>query len=390
MNEQQAFKAIRNAIRLENLSRDVAAKITPDLLLIFKEVREMVRRFPEAEMAIERQFRYKQFELMLADLFRPLGKKYREELTQVLGAEVGYQIRWAQEFLRVADANPFNEVIRVAGNDAVGVTLTGGQTFTPQLTQTQLMALVDEPKVLGKTLTELFGDEIFDKSMIKKVDVVVKQGFLLGESNETIAQNLVGALNRSKAEIRAIARTSVMDMSQRAHERFWDENSDRVKLWEFDATMDYRVCPQCFPYDGKREKDRGSLPSVPRHPNCRCRILPLTATALELEKEEMAEGMKMTTVQVGSSDGTGRGPVRQYKTKAKVNGKRVPKFAKDYSVPKGERPTMGLFLRRANNETRVAVLGKENAKRFGEMLKNGRDEVDALRDIVANPHRRRK
>jgi len=57
---------------------------------------------------------------------------------------------------------------------------------------------------------------------------------------------------------------------------------------------------------------------------------------------------------------------------------------------------MGLFLLRANQETREAVLGKANAKRFGEMIKGSEgskavlEADDALREIVKNPARRRR
>ena len=180
--------------------------------------------------------------------------------------------------------------------------------------------------MLGKRLDQLFGKEnYFTKGIGAQVDRTVKQGFLLGETNEQIARNLTQAFNGSVRNTRAIARTAVMDMSQRAHERFWDANSDRIKMWEFDATFDYRVCPLCYPNDGKRSKERGNLPTVPVHPNCRCRVIPLTATALALEKEDMKEGMQISTVQIGKPSHTaaGGGKARKYKTKAKVDGKKV-------------------------------------------------------------------
>ena len=105
--------------------------------------------------------------------------------------------------------------------------------------------------------------------------------------------NLVVARNGMIRDTRAIARTAVMDMSQRAHNRMWDQNKDRIKLWEFDATLDFRVCPECYPFDGQRKANRDDLPSVPVHPNCRCRIVPITSTALALEKEDMKEGKKI-------------------------------------------------------------------------------------------------
>ena len=401
MTEDQAFQAIKNAIRLENLGRKTAAKVTPEILRILQEVKREVMAFPGPSDAIARQIRYKQFELRLASIIRPLGDTFYQELIAALGPEVELQVRWAKDFLDTAEKAPASQAIAMAGQDGIGVqpalgTGPVGQTFVPQITRTQLYALADETEVLGKRLVDLFGwgsveKSPYTESTFKKIDQVVKRGFLLGETNEEIARNLVVAQNGMIRDSRAIARTAVMDMSQRAHNRFWDANNTRIALWEFDATFDYRVCPQCYPYDGKRRAKRSDLPSVPRHPNCRCRILPVTGTQLALEKEEMAEGMTMSTVQVGSDKGTGRGPVRRYKTKAKVNGKRMPKFAKDYEVPRGERPTMALFLRRANDETRRAVLGAENARRFSAYMKDDKmDEVEALQQIIRNPSRRRR
>lgn len=121
-----------------------------------------------------------------------------------------------------------------------------------------------------------------------------------------------------------------MDMSQRAHERFWSDNSDRIELWEYDATFDYRVCPLCYPYEGKRAKERSTLPDVPRHPNCRCRVLPVTATELALEKEELAEGMEMSIVDINRNKSSARG--RVYKTKVRVDGKSMVRSAREIKL----------------------------------------------------------
>lgn len=181
-------------------------------------------------------------------------------------------------------------------------------------------------------------------------------------------------------------------MSQRANNRFWDANSDRIKLWEYDATFDYRVCPLCYPYDGLRKKNRSDLPSIVRHPNCRCRVIPLTATALALEKEDLKDGMQMSTVQIGKPSHTaaGGGKPRPYATPAKIDGKKVPKFAKEYTTPRGERPTMGFFLERANTETRQAVLGKDRAAFFQGLLESGKSPEDALIDAVKSKGRKRR
>lgn len=387
MNERQAFQAIRNAIRLENLSRRIAGKITRDVIDVYKEIAAQIERIPTG--TVERELYQRQLLRLVAPLFQGPNDKLYSVLSQALREEVIEQEKYAKEFLRVGEANRDLDV---------GLTVNPGtgQTFTQAtVTRTQLIAIADDAEVLGKNMIELFGQgsepSEFIKNNVKHVDRVVKRGFLLGETNEDIARNMRTARNLTMRDSRAIARTAVMDMSQKANNRFWDANSDRIKLWEFDATFDYRVCEQCYPYDGMRKQNRNDLPSVPVHPNCRCRQLPLTATALALEKQDMEEGMLMSTVQVGRVEGGGGNKVRRYKTKVRFEGKQRQRFARDYEVPRGERPTMGFFLLRANNETRRAVLGAENAKRFANLIKGtsgSRAKLaadDALIEIIRKP-----
>ena len=415
MDEQQAFRAIRNAIRLETLGRDAAAKVTPQLVEVMKQVRELVKGLPEETLL--RDMQYRRMMQQLAPMFRGLNDSFFQTLSATLREEVIEQVKYAEKFLDLADDTPtgittietVTPQVKSLSKGAAGF----GETWKPAvtsalspgnfelgsgITRTQLMALTDETEVLGKRLAKLFEWSLeegspYTAAQIKQIDRTVKQGFLTGATNEQIARDLVKATNAGVRNTRAIARTAVHDMSQRANNRFWDANSDRIKLWEYDATFDYRVCPLCYPYDGKRSKDRDSLPSVPRHPSCRCRLIPLTATALALEKQDMKDGMQVSTVQIGKPEHVagGGGKPRVYKTKAKVDGRKVQKFAKEYTTPRGERPTMAFFLEKANTETRQAVLGKDRAAFFQGLIENGKmSPEDALIKAVKSKGRRRR
>lgn len=414
MDEQQAFRAIRNAIRLETLGRDAAAKVTPQLVEVMKQVRELVKGLPEE--ALLRDMQYKRMMQQLAPMFRGLNDSFFQTLSATLREEVIEQVKYAEKFLDLADDVPTGiTTIETAtgqlkgfSKGATGMEATLKPTVTTALspgnfelgsgiTRTQLLALTDETEVLGKRLAQLFEWSLEDGSpytaaQIKQIDRTIKQGFLTGATNEQISRDLVQATNAGVRNTRAIARTAVHDMSQRANNRFWDANSDRIKMWEYDATFDYRVCPLCYPYDGLRKKNRSDLPSIVRHPNCRCRVIPLTATALALEKQDMKDGMEMSTVQIGKPEHTaaGGGKPRPYATPAKIDGKKVQKFAKEYTTPRGERPTMGFFLEMANTETRQAVLGKDRAAFFNGLLDSGKSPEDALIDAVKSKGRKRR
>ena len=419
MDERQAFAAIRNAIRLENLSRDLAAKVTPELAMIFKSIRETLRTMPPGQL--EREIRYKQLRLQLADMFSTANRTFYSELRAGLDGEVLRQVQWAHDWLRIATKdNPEQALIASIPRDGVSVTPTAGMTgsyggsglnFTPgtsgsfatgslQITRTQLVAITQKTEVLGKSLEQIFlpdeGLSVWIKDNLKLIDSTVKRGFLLGETNEEIANQLPGMGRLAVTRNRAIARTAVMDMSQRAHEEFWDaQDEGLIQRWVFDSTFDYRVCMQCAPWDGKEVKERSRLPQTPIHPNCRCRVLPVTATELELRRsgESLTQTGDRSYVEI-SKEKPGSG--RTYKQKVKVGGKKYYRTAREMAPKDGRAPSMADFLARANNDTRAAVMGKENARRFAEMIKGtgGSRKVltpdEALREIVKNPYRRRK
>lgn len=385
MNEEQAFAAIRNAIRLENLGADVARKITPELARIFAEVRRIVRTMPEG--SVERTLYWRQQQLRLATIFQGVDEQFYQELIGTLRLETVEQVEWARSYLAKAD-----DLVTPPPSAGVSVLSTAGYEATlgpaGQITRTQLLALADDTKVLGKRLETLFGDGVFSKTQVKRIDRVVKQGFLLGQTNEEIARGLAAASGGALRDTRAIARTAVMDMSQRAHNRFWDANSDVVKGWQFDSTFDYRVCMVCMEYSGRIVEKRSSLPRVPLHPNCRCRILPLTATEMRLREAEGPGTMSVVEITKNRSDATGR----VYKTPVRVKGEKVTRFARKIKVPEGQRPSMGLFLARANRETRVNVLGKARAEWFeANALKQGTRRMspdDALREAIKKSFKR--
>ena len=346
MDEQQAFRAIRNAIRLESLGRDVAAKVAPQLREAYKYLQDLIANLPEE--AIGRELRYRQLSDLIRATLNPVSETARQLTIEALVEEIPQQLAYAEKILGEGDQLP-----------------------PLQLTRTQLVEMATDTKVLGKRIDQLFGEGTFTNAQITKVDKVVKQGFLLGETNEQIARNLSTAFNGSRRDVTAVARTAVMDMSQRANNRFWDANSDRIKLWEFDSTFDYRVCPQCYPYDGIRKEKRSDLPSVPRHPSCRCRVLPLTATALALEEEDKRKGMTASIVEVNKKERDAQG--RVYKTKAKVGGDKMFKSAREIKPAKKHQvPRMWDFIAQTTPDTRRAVLGDARAAEFEYITSSNR------------------
>ena len=210
---------------------------------------------------------------------------------------------------------------------------------------------------------------------------MVSRGFLVGETNQEIAKNLrtVGAA-RARAEADTIARTAVMQMSADAQGQFWDANSSVIAGWEFDASMDFRVCPLCAPWDGRTAVQRKDLPSTPVHPNCRCTRLPLTETELLARQREGPQ--RRTVVDLVPYDGKASKPAetsnsRVYARPVTVDGKRYWRVARDIKQP-GHPLTMAEFLRDASPAAQKNVLGAGGAKKFNRLVDGGTDAEERL------------
>lgn len=380
MDEQQAFSAIRNTIRLENLSSKAAAKVSPELVEIFRGLKAEIERFPEE--AILREMRYKQLFQQLGAVLQGPNNHLYQSISETLRDEVEHQAEWAAKYVGAELPEPVGISTGVpAGEGPVSLGAGAG------VTRTQLMALADDSKVLGKRLDQLFGAGEDGRSpwtatQMKTIDRVVKQGFLTGQTNQEIAKSMATALNGSIKQNSAIARTAVMDMSQRAHERMWDANKDRIAGWEFDASMDDRVCPTCAPFDGRTAKERDLLPTVPVHVNCRCRKLPLTRTELALRESEGPQRRSVTELVEASSKeeaekiaardlkqkGANITRTKAYAKQVRVDGKKYWRVAADVEQ-KSHPLTMGEYLANANPTTRAKVLeSKKRADKFMNLI----------------------
>ena len=282
MNERQAFLAIRNAIRLENLAEGVARRVSPELRAIFDELGQQFKAMPPG--SIEREIWYRQAMMRIAEIFVPLNEEMRNGLTQTLGNEVGEQMKFAENYLNEAIQDPINKVAITAPQE--GVSALGRPTSKVEFTRQQLHTIAQDTRVLGDRIGDLFRPNLDSQGKhgkwieqnIALIDRKTKAGFLTGMTSAQIAATLPGLGREAVRRNKAIARTAVMDMSARSQEALWEANSDRIKAWEVDGTMDNRICDRCAPCDGVTKTVRCQLPVTPLHVNCRCRVLPLTAT----------------------------------------------------------------------------------------------------------------
>ncbi len=125
---------------------------------------------------------------------------------------------------------------------------------------------------------------------VNRLQNQITQGWMLGESSRELAKRFKSVMRGSEAEAITMSRTWTHDVANRANARLYEENKDVLIGVEWSAVLDNRTCPRCGPLDGQRwyfepgDTQRGmdEIPAgvsgqrPPRHPRCRCELLPLT------------------------------------------------------------------------------------------------------------------
>ena len=95
-----------------------------------------------------------------------------------------------------------------------------------------------------------------------------------------------------------ITRTAVQTVANQARQTWIDANRNAFKGQQWVATLDTRTCPVCGPLDGRwwaygdeagAEGTVAQMPSVPRHPACRCVTVPVPYSLEALEARARGE-----------------------------------------------------------------------------------------------------
>jgi len=342
MTDKEIAAVVWNVLKLEGLATEISKLPAKELRAAIARTRSIVEGMPTG--ALERELAYKQIEFVVRDVFELPARQLTVDLQAALPPEAAAQVTWAAKYI---DAVPpaINETTRAA------------------------LEAVGDVRILNKGVSEIA--QPLARSQWRRVNKVVRAGFLEGKTNSQIAKDIGATYKASKAEIRAIARTAVMATAQESHDQFWDANSEVIEGWIYDASFDFRVCPICAPLHGTKAKTRPELVEKtglpPIHPNCRCMIIPLTGidtatgerSYVELSKDKPAEG-----------DG-----VRVFKQKVRgEDGEMYWKVAREMPADS----TMGDFINRATISTQDNILGVKRAARFRKLIRGGTSPQSAL------------
>lgn len=153
------------------------------------------------------------------------------ELNELAIYEAGYQLSLFDSMLPdfVADVHPL-----------VGI--------SPDALYAAAMARPFQGRLLSEWASDLEADRL------RRITNTVRQGFLLGDTNEQIARKIRGhvskgfqdgALQMSRANAASIAKTAVGHLAATARESFASANNDLIKGKQWLSTLDNRTTPQC-------------------------------------------------------------------------------------------------------------------------------------------------
>lgn len=161
-----------------------------------------------------------------------------------------------------------SETVRVTFADGVSMTLPNGQVLKKSFEN------------MAEREAAAFGQ-------------AVRNGFLTGESTESITRRLIGRLQQGDSgsisqllraggsattkannQIRTVVRTSINQVANAASMKAYEANQDITKKYRYTATLDSRTSPICRALDGT-EHFYGKGPIPPQHFNCRSTTVPI-------------------------------------------------------------------------------------------------------------------
>lgn len=137
--------------------------------------------------------------------------------------------------------------------------------------------LIDKPWDAWWTNTA-YGD-------VMRIANVVNAGVVQGLTIDEMVQQIMGTkarnytdgvLSTNRAHARNLARTLCGGISNQAKDQFYRDNDDVVIGVEWLDTLDGRTCVSCASLSRKRWKTHDPHPVPPRHPSCRCVLIPVT------------------------------------------------------------------------------------------------------------------
>lgn len=139
------------------------------------------------------------------------------------------------------------------------------------------------PALVKKTLDypwsgAMFSDRLWqDKATLgRNLRVGLTQSMVLGEGIPEMTDRINKGINTSRYNAERVARTEIKRVTYCAHNDAYEDMGVEELEYRCANGGDARVCDLCMA-DNKKHYKRGTEPTLPRHPNCRCVYIPVVS-----------------------------------------------------------------------------------------------------------------
>ncbi len=168
------------------------------------------------------------------------------------------------------------------------------------LSKAQIIQLVTEQKMGGKTMSEWVGSTL--SKDFDDIKSAIIQGQLKGYGYGKTLRQLTAALGLKQGDpairnLETVIKTYTQTMAVKAQQDVFETNKKFIPELEWSAIMENGntstgsgTCPRCMALDGRTWKtDNHNRPNCPLHGRCRCMLLPKELTWEELGIDGVAE-----------------------------------------------------------------------------------------------------
>lgn len=182
------------------------------------------------------------------------------------------------------------ELAAAEGHFALGVVATSAPVEldtlmpTPGALREAALARPFEGEAIRGWFDQL--EESTQANLVRTMRIGIAQGDTIDQLTTRIRGTRLqgftdGAIQATRAQAEAIARSAVIHVSAQARERAYEQNPDLIKAVQWVSTLDARTCEECGSRDGQ-VMDVGEGPRPPAHFNCRCTTTPVLMSWKEL------------------------------------------------------------------------------------------------------------
>ena len=161
-------------------------------------------------------------------------------------------------------------------------------------------------KIPQERINDILRSELSHTRTMHHIDGILKQvktelitGIILGKNSRAIGNAIQSTTGTAKWRARAIARTTLTEVSKESETRVMRELG--VKRYRYRATLDERTCPVCGRMDGKTynlDEEKAGVNSPPMHINCRCTVSVVVSEEVRKNATRVARNREGRNVRV--------------------------------------------------------------------------------------------